>query len=98
MIVSTDGGNTFAPAANQRLVKPRGVTTLEASLLNVTGWPEDSHTRIAFRVITDPTVAAYGETVLGAWPDYRDGVARIYFARSRDRGATWKTGPPANRY
>ncbi len=58
----------------------------------MTGWPEDSHTRIAFRVITDPTVAAYGETVLVRWPDYRDGVSRIYFARSRDRGATWRTG------
>ena len=87
MIGSTDGGNTFAPAANPA----SGVTTLEASLPNVDGWPEFAP-GASFRVITDPTVAAYGETVLVAWPDYRDGVSRIYFARSRDGGATWKTG------
>jgi hypothetical protein len=87
MIVSTDGGDTFAPAANPA----SGVTTLEASLPSVDGWPEFAP-GASFRVITDPSVAAYGETVLVAWPDYRDGVARIYYARSRDRGATWKTG------
>jgi hypothetical protein len=88
MIVSTDGGNTFAPAANPA----SGVTTLEASLPKVDGWPEFAP-GASFRVITDPSVAAFGDTVLVAWPDYRDGVSRIYLARSLDRGATWKTGP-----
>jgi hypothetical protein len=37
-------------------------------------------------------VAAHGDTVVVAWPDYRDGVARIYHARSHDRGTTWSTG------
>lgn len=87
MITSTDGGNTFAPATNPA----SGITTLEASLPNVDGWPEFAP-GASFRVITDPTVAAFGDTVLVAWPDYRDGASRIYHARSHDGGATWATG------
>jgi hypothetical protein len=87
MIVSTDGGDTFNPATNPA----SGITTLESSLPNVDGWPEFAP-GASFRVITDPSVAAFGDTVLVAWPDYRDGVARIYHARSHDRGATWVTG------
>src|ERR1035441_731191 len=30
--------------------------------------------------------------VLVAWPDFREGVSRIYYARSNDAGATWLTG------
>ncbi len=87
MIVSTDGGNTFQPAPNPA----SGVTTLEASLPNIDGWAEFSPSG-SFRVITDPSVAAFGNTVVVAWPDYRDGVSRIYHARSHDGGATWTTG------
>lgn len=35
-----------------------------------------------FRVISDPTVAAYGDIVLAAWSDCREGAARIYYVRS----------------
>jgi hypothetical protein len=87
MIVSTDGGNSFQPAANPA----SGVTTLEASLPNIGGFAEFSPNG-TFRVITDPSVAAFGETVVVAWPDYREGAARIYHAHSHDRGATWTTG------
>jgi hypothetical protein len=87
MIVSTDGGNSFQPAANPAT----GVTTLESSLPIIDGWAEFSPNG-HFRVITDPSVAAFGETVVVAWPDYREGASRIYHARSHDRGATWTTG------
>jgi hypothetical protein len=88
MIVSTDGGNTFNPATDPA----NGVTTLEASLPPVDGWPEFPGG--SFRVITDPTVAVYGSTVLVAWADYRSTISsRIYYARSVDGGATWTTGP-----
>jgi hypothetical protein len=87
MIVSSDGGNSFQPATPPAT----GVTTLEASMPIVDGWAEfpGGH----FRIITDPTLAVYGQTVLVAWADARGGMSRIYYARSLDGGTTWTTGP-----
>jgi hypothetical protein len=87
MLTSGDGGNTFP----QTPPPASGVTTLVAALPPVDGravFPGGT-----FRLITDPTVAAYGNTVLVAWADYREGVSRIYYARSTDGGSTWLTGP-----
>jgi hypothetical protein len=85
MLVSTDGGDSF-----QSATKPAtGITTLEDALTPVDGWAELPGG--TFRVISDPTVAAYGDIVLVAWSDYRDGSARIYYVRSTDAGSTWST-------
>jgi hypothetical protein len=86
MYTSTDGGDSF-PAAT---APATGIHNLEGWVPTVDGWPELPGG--TFRVISDPTVAAYGETVLVAWADYREGVSRIYYARSLDSGTTWTTG------
>lgn len=86
MMVSNDGGASFQPAINPAT----GITTLEVGLApGVDGWAElpGGH----FRVISDPTVAAYGDILLVAWSDYRDQAARIYYVRSTDGGSTWST-------
>jgi hypothetical protein len=87
MITSTDGGNSFQPTAPPAT----GITTLGDRLPlfhSVPVFPGGT-----FRVITDPTVCAYGEIVMVAWADYREGISRIYYARSPDGGRTWTTGP-----
>jgi hypothetical protein len=85
MLVSTDGGASFHSAPNPAT----GITTLEAALPTVDGWAELPGG--TFRVISDPTVAAYGNIILVAWSDYREGAARIYYVRSVDGGSTWST-------
>jgi hypothetical protein len=85
MLVSTDGGDSFTTATNPAT----NIVTLEDGLPNVGGWPELPGG--TFRVISDPTVAAFGDIVLVAWSDYREGAARIYYVRSTDGGATWST-------
>jgi hypothetical protein len=85
MMVSTDGGDSFQPATNPAT----GITTLEDALPAVDGWAELPGG--TFRVISDPTVAAYGDILLVAWSDYREGAARIYYVRSVDAGSTWST-------
>jgi hypothetical protein len=85
MLTSTDGGASFQTAPNPAT----GITTLEAALPTVDGFPELPGG--TFRVISDPTVAAYGDIVLVAWSDYREGAARIYYVRSADAGQTWST-------
>jgi hypothetical protein len=85
MLVSTDGGASFHSAPNPAT----GITTLEATLPTVDGWAELPGG--TFRVISDPTVAAYGNIILVAWSDYREGAARIYYVRSVDGGSTWST-------
>ena len=84
MMVSTDGGASFQPAPDPAT----GITTLEA-LATSGNWAQLPGG--TFRVISDPTVAAYGEVVLVAWSDYREGAARIYYVRSVDGGRTWST-------
>jgi hypothetical protein len=85
MLVSTDGGGSFHSAPNPAT----GITTLEAALPAVDRFPELPGG--TFRVISDPTVAAYGDIILVAWSDYREGAARIYYVRSVDGGSTWST-------
>ena len=84
--VSTDGGVTFAAMPHPAT----GITSLGASLPQAGGFPIFPGGN--FRVITDPTACAFGSTVTVAWADYREGVSRIYFARSTDGGNTWETG------
>lgn len=88
MLISTDGGDTFQPSATPPAT---GITTLPDGLgINDSGFsvfPGGS-----FRVLTDPTACSAGPMVLVAWADYREGVSRIYYARSNDAGATWTTG------
>jgi hypothetical protein len=85
MLVSTDGGASFRSAPDPAT----GITTLEAALPAVDRFPELPGG--TFRVISDPTVAAYGDIILVAWSDYREGAARIYYVRSVDGGSTWST-------
>jgi hypothetical protein len=85
MMVSTDGGDSFQPAVNPAT----GITTLEDGLTPVDGWAELPGG--TFRVISDPTVAAYGDILLVAWSDYREDAARIYYVRSVDGGKTWSS-------
>ena len=87
LLVSKDGGNTFQSMPNPAT----GITTLSSSLSTAGGFPIFPGGN--FRVLTDPTACAFGTTVLVAWADYREGVSRIYFAKSNDGGASWITGP-----
>lgn len=87
LTVSTNGGDTFTAAPSPAT----GITNLSGSLPTAGGWPVFPGGN--FRVITDPTACAFGKTVTVAWADHREGVSRIYFARSLDRGASWTTGP-----
>jgi hypothetical protein len=84
---STDGGNTF----QQKPSPATGITPLGGALPSPHGWPVFPGG--SFRVITDPTACAVGQTVVVAWADFREGVSRIYMALSNDRGDTWETGP-----
>jgi len=85
MLVSTDGGASFHSAPDPAT----GITTLEAALPAVDQFPELPGG--TFRVISDPTVAAYGDIILVAWSDYRERSARIYYVRSVDGGSTWSS-------
>jgi hypothetical protein len=95
LLVSKDGGESFQPAAPPAVgitaAPPAvGITTLEESLPSVHGSPVFPGG--TFRLITDPTACAVGTVVHVAWADFRDGVSRIYHARSLDGGSTWTTG------
>ncbi|MGB7016351.1 MAG: sialidase family protein [Candidatus Cybelea sp.] len=83
--VSTDGGDTFTSAASPAT----GITSLQYALPAPQGFP--SLPGGTFRVLTDPTACVSGEAVMVAWADYREGVSRIYYARSEDGGTTWLT-------
>ena len=88
MIVSTDGGDSFHPAASPAT----GIKTLETSLppWKPHGWPVLPGG--TFRVFTLPTACVFGRTVAVAWADYREGVSRIYYALSTNGGNSWTTG------
>src|SRR5262245_4920913 len=86
MLVSTDGGESFNLAASPAT----GVTTLSSSLTSVHGWPVFPGGN--FRVLTVPTACVFGQTVVVAWDDFREGVSRIYYALSTNGGASWNTG------
>ena len=87
LLVSSDGGDSFHAVTSPAT----GITTLEASLppWKPNGWPVIPGG--TFRVFTIPTICVVGTTVVVAWADYREGVARIYYARSVDRGAAWSS-------
>jgi hypothetical protein len=76
-IKSTDGGQTFSAAQ----VAATGITM-----------PPDQLPGGIFRVELLPTACCgAGNHVVCAWPDYRDGVARIYYARSNNGGNSWQS-------
>jgi hypothetical protein len=87
LLVSSDGGDSFVSATSPAT----GITTLESQLPFSDGFAVFPGGN--FRLVTDPTACAFGNTVTVAWSDRREPVSRIYFARSLDRGATWVTGP-----
>ena len=80
---SIDGGDTFSAPE----VVVDGLTPLPGDIGE--SFPEFPPGN--FRVETFPTVCA-GSTgrVIVAWPDRREGVARIYYRRSTNGGATWE--------
>jgi hypothetical protein len=84
LLVSTDGGDTFqskAPPAT-------AVTTLSGSLPTAGGWPVFGPDG-KFRVLTVPTACVFGQSVVVAWDDFREGKSRIYYALSTDGGTSW---------
>jgi hypothetical protein len=87
--VSVDGGDSFHLVASPAT----GITTLESSLLpwKPHGWPV--FPEASFRVFTLPTACVFGQTVVVAWADFREGVSRIYYALSTNGGVSWTTGP-----
>ena len=94
MLVSTDGGDTFQPSMTPPAT---GITTIQDVLpATDAGFPVFPDG--TFRVLTDPTACSAGPMVLVAWADYREGISRIYYARSNDAGATldhWPVGTAA---
>jgi hypothetical protein len=88
-VKSVDGGDSFSTPA----VAAAGITPLTSPPLNAPdNFPELPGG--TFRVLTLATcVAGDAGTVLAAWADYRENVARIYYVYSHDGGASWQ---PAN--
>ncbi len=80
LVKSTDGGNSFQATASP--------ATGTGSFEIVTFPPGN------FRVVTVPTACAFGDTVVAAWADNREGKSRIYYAVSTNGGNSWDT-PPA---
>ncbi len=87
MLVSTDGGDSFHPVT----APATGVTPSGAVLTAVHGWLVFPGAN--FRVVTVPTACVFGNTVVTAWDDYREGPSRIYYALSNDGGMNWVTPP-----
>jgi hypothetical protein len=77
--VSNDGGQSFSPPA----VVAAGITGVPGNLPGG-----------RFRLETMPSgCCGSGKVIVCAWPDYRDGVARIYYNYSGDGGAHWLGSP-----
>lgn len=87
MLVSTDGGDSFTQVTNAAT----GIVNAGMFLPFTAGFPH--FPGATFRVVTAPTACVFGQTVTVAWEDFRDGVGRIFFAQSPDRGNSWSTGP-----
>ncbi|MEO7189425.1 MAG: sialidase family protein [Vicinamibacterales bacterium] len=84
LVTSHDGGQSFTAA---RTVVT-GMTSIRGHAPSTGGWPHFPGG--TFRVITLVTACVVGaKTLMVAWADYRDDVARIYFRRSTDGGNTW---------
>ena len=78
-VKSVDGGDSFSAPGTVA----SGITGLPGQLPGGT-----------FRTPTVPTacVGVNATDLVVAWPDYRQGVARIYYARSTNGGAHWHAG------
>ena len=78
-VKSTDGGNSFAAPHTVAT----GITALPGKLPGGT-----------FRTPTVPTACAGASAhdLYVGWPDYRQGVARIYYCRSNNGGQSWHGG------
>ncbi len=79
MIVSGDGGNSFQSVASP------------ATDVRTLGGIGPHFPGETFRVLTIPTACVFGQTVVVAWADVREGVSRIYYALSTNGGTTWTT-------
>ncbi|MGF6921542.1 sialidase family protein [Paraburkholderia sp. 40] len=78
-VKSTDGGDSFSNPATVA----SGITGLPGQLPGGT-----------FRTPTVATasVGVNATDLVVAWADYRQGIARIYYARSNNGGAVWQAG------
>lgn len=75
---STDGGQSFSPPS----VVASPITPIPYQLPGG-----------IFRAETLPTgCCGLGNHIVCAWPDYREGVARIYYSRSNNGGNSWQSG------
>ena len=85
MVVSTDGGNSFSSP----IIAASGITPLTSPPLPQAGnFPQLPGGK--FRVLTlGSGCAGNGQTIVVAWADLRDGVSRIYYAYSHNRGSSW---------
>jgi hypothetical protein len=78
-VKSVDGGNSFSAGA----AAATGVTPLPGQLPGG-----------IFRTPTVPSACTGvgASDLVVAWPDYRQGVARVYYVRSKNGGNTWLGG------
>ena len=85
LLVSKDGGDSF------QLTTPpaTGVQQSGAILHTAGGWPAFPGGN--FRFAATATACVFGDRVVAAWDDFRDGPCRVYFALSNDAGANWTT-------
>jgi hypothetical protein len=85
MVVSTNGGNSFSSP----IIAASGITPLTSPpLTQAGGFPQLPGGK--FRVLTlGAGCAGSGQTIVVAWADLRDGVSRIYYAYSHNRGSSW---------
>jgi hypothetical protein len=83
LVTSTDGGSTFSAP----LVGASGITNLSDVFPAPNGFP--TFPGAAFRVITYATNSTSEDNLIVVWADGREGVSRIYYRHSRDKGASW---------
>jgi hypothetical protein len=88
-VKSTDGGDSFTGPS----VVATGITSLDADGL----FSSDSFPGLPggkFRVDTTASACAgVGGVLTVVWADYGEGVSRIYYRTSSDRGLTWQGDP-----
>jgi hypothetical protein len=79
-VKSTDGGQTFSDPSDPQSIVASPITPVPLNLPGGT-----------FRLETCPTgCCGTGNHIYCAWPDYREGVARIYYRRSPNGGNSWQ--------
>jgi hypothetical protein len=87
-VTSTDGGDSFSKPAGVAT----GITPLESRLPAPDGSPELPGGKFRVGTIASVAVGLDGALTV-AWPDYREGVSRIYYRTSPDGGTTWPGNP-----